>query len=107
MHKGMIKATLFFPGGEDDAFDMDYYLNKHVPLIKRLLGKAIKGLTVEKGVSGGAPGSMAPFIAVAGLYFDSMDAFQDYFEPYAGEIMNDLMNISDSKPLLLISEIMQ
>lgn len=105
MENGMIKVSIFFPGGEDELFDMEYYMTRHVPLVKKLLGTSLKQLTVEKGIAGGAPGSMAPYLAVAGLYFETIEAFQNSFESSAGEIMQDLPNFTESSPLLQISEV--
>lgn len=105
MEKGMIKLSILFPGGEDDLFDMDYYMTRHIPLVEKLLSKSLKRLTVEKGIAGGAPGSMAPYLAVAGLYFETMEAVRNSFEPCAGQIMEDLANFTDSRPLLQVSEV--
>ena len=55
MKKGMIKVSVLYPNGEGKSFDMDYYCNTHVPMVGGLLGDAVKGATVEKGLGGGAP----------------------------------------------------
>ncbi|MEE9574256.1 MAG: EthD family reductase, partial [Candidatus Neomarinimicrobiota bacterium] len=55
MKKGMIKVSAFYPSGDNNTFDMDYYLNKHIPMVAGLLGDAVKGATVEKGLVGGTP----------------------------------------------------
>lgn len=105
MEKGMIKVSMLFPGGEDETFDMDYYLNKHLPRVRKLLKGALKQISVEKGIGGGAPGSMPPYLAVTGFCFQSMDAFSNSFEPNAGEILSDISRFTTSKPLLQISEV--
>jgi uncharacterized protein (TIGR02118 family) len=106
MKKGMIKVSVMYPSGEGKSFDMDYYCSKHLPLVGGLLGDAIKGATVEKGVGGGAPGSPAAYLAMGNLYFDSMEAFGDSFGPNADEIMADLPNFTNVEPIMQISEVM-
>src|ERR1700754_2050908 len=75
--KGMIKVTILYPGGEGKKFDMDYYSNKHNPMIKGLLAGALKLTEIDKGVAGGAPGAPAPFVVICYLYFDTVAAYQN------------------------------
>ena len=42
MKQGMIKLSVMYPTGEGKTFDMDYYLNKHIPLVGKLLGESNK-----------------------------------------------------------------
>jgi uncharacterized protein (TIGR02118 family) len=105
MEKGMIKVSVLYPNGEGKNFDMDYYCNKHIPLVGELLGDAVKAATVEKGLGGGEPGSSATYVAMGNLYFDSMDSFQNSFGPHAGKIMGDLPNFTNIEPIVQISEV--
>jgi uncharacterized protein (TIGR02118 family) len=76
MKNGMIKVSVFYPNGEGKTFNMDYYCNQHVALLGSLLGDAVKGATVEKGLGGGSPGAPATYAAMGNLYFESMDHFK-------------------------------
>lgn len=105
MKKGMIKVSVLYPNGDGKTFDMDYYCNKHVPMVAGLLGDAVKGATVEKGLGGGAPGSLAPNVAMGNLYFDTMQAFENSFGPNAETIMADLPNFTNIEPVIQISEV--
>ncbi len=105
MKKGMIKVSVMYPGGEGKTFDMDYYCNKHLPLVSGLLGDAIKGATVEQGLGGGAPGSPATFSAMGNMYFDSVEAFGNSFGPNAEEILADLPNFTNVEPVIQVSEV--
>lgn len=106
MEKGTIKVSLFYPGGGNKAFDMDYYLNKHVPMVTGLLGEAIIGATIEKGLSGGSPGSEAPYEVMGNIYFSSLESFQNSFGPNADTIMEDMKNYTDVLPVVQISEVL-
>jgi uncharacterized protein (TIGR02118 family) len=105
MEKGTIKVSVLYPNGEDKTFDMDYYCNNHVALATELLGDALKGATIEKGLGGAAPGSPAPYLAMGNMYFESMEAFGKAFEPNAGKIINDMHNFTNSEPVIQISEV--
>jgi uncharacterized protein (TIGR02118 family) len=79
----MISVSVLYPGGANTKFDMNYYLAKHIPMVKQKLGAACKRVDVEEGIAGGAPGAAATYVAIAHLAFDSVDAFQAAFVPHA------------------------
>ena len=106
MKKGKIKVSLLYPDGEGKTFDMDYYCNKHIPLVAKLLGDTVIGASVEKGLAGGAPGSTATYQAMGNLYFESVEAFQSSFGPNANQIMEDIPNYTNIEPVIQISEVM-
>ena len=106
MEKGMIKVSVLYANGEGKTFDMDYYLNKHIPLVGGLLGDAVKGASIEKGLAGAAPGSVAPYATMSNLYFDTIAAFEGSFGPNVDEIMADLSNFTNIEPSIQISEVM-
>jgi uncharacterized protein (TIGR02118 family) len=101
----MIKVSVLYPKSPDTKFDMNYYLTKHIPMVKQKLGSACKNVAVEEGVSGGAQGVPAPYLAVAHLTFESVDDFQKAFAPHAEAIMGDVPNYTNSQPTVQISHI--
>jgi uncharacterized protein (TIGR02118 family) len=74
-------------------------------MVRQKLGAACKGMAVEHGVAGGAPGTPPSFVAMGHLLFDSADAFQQAFGPHADEIMGDIPNYTKIQPVIQISEI--
>jgi len=102
----MIKVSVIYPNSEGKKFDMDYYCNKHVPMVGALLGIALKSASVEKGIGGGAPGSSAPYAGIGNMYFNSVGEFENAFGPNADKIMGDLPNFTDIEPIIQISEVM-
>ena len=106
MEKGMMKVSVLYANGEGKTFDMDYYLNKHIPMVGGLLGTAVKGASIEKGLGGAVPGSAAPFTTMSNLYFDTVAAFENSFGPNVDEIMGDLPNFTNIEPTIQISEVM-
>jgi uncharacterized protein (TIGR02118 family) len=101
----MIKVSVLYPGGPTATFDMDYYLNRHVPMVQTRLGSACRKTAVEEGLAGGDPGDPPAFLAMGHLYFDSADAFQEAFGPHAEEILSDIANYTNTQPTIQISEV--
>jgi len=101
----MIKVSVLYPNEEGKSFDMGYYCDKHIPMVKEKLGAACKSVAVEQGMAGGQPGSPPTYIAMGHLYFDSVEAFQGAFGPHAKEIMGDIPNYTKIQPTIQISEV--
>ena len=101
----MIKVSVFYPNEEGKKFDMEYYLNKHMPMVQQKLGDALKNGAVEQGLGGAEPGSRATYIVMSHLYFDSVEAFQNAFGPQSESIMGDIPNYTDIQPTIQISEV--
>ena len=101
----MIKVSVLYPNTEGATFDMDYYLNKHVPMVQSKLGNACKKAGVDQGLSGGEPGSRATYFAMCHLYFDSVETFQNSFGPNAEEITADIPNYTNIQPVVQVSQV--
>ncbi len=102
----MIKVSVMYPYRANARFDMDYYCDSHMPLVQRKLRPGLKGVAVDKGVAGGAPGSPPAYVAVGHLLFDSVADFEAAFGPNADAIMSDIPKYTDIEPVLQISEVM-
>lgn len=101
----MIKISVLYPNDEEKRFDMEYYCNKHIPMVREKLGNQCKDVAVEQGLGGAEPGSRPSYVAMGHLYFDSVEAFQAAFGPHAEAIMGDIPNYTDIKPTIQISEV--
>jgi uncharacterized protein (TIGR02118 family) len=101
----MIKVSVFYPDREGSKFDMGYYCNSHIPMVREKLGAACKNVAVEHGIAGATPGSRPGFIAMGHLYFDSVEAFQKAFGPHGDAIMGDIPNYTDIQPTIQFSEV--
>ena len=55
----MIKVSVLYPNTAGCKFDMNYYLNQHMPMVQQKLGPACKRMAVGEGIAGGAPGAPA------------------------------------------------
>ena len=102
----MIKVSVFYPNGPQAKFDMDYYCQRHIPLVQRLCGSALKEVAVDKGLAGAAQGAMPSFVAMGHLIFDSVEAFEKSFGPHTAEIVGDVPNYTNIEPVIQVSEMM-
>ena len=101
----MIQVSVLYPNGEGSKFDISYYCNQHIPMVKRLLGSALKGVSVQQGIGGMTPGSKASYLAMGHLQFDSVEAFQTSFGPHTQQIVGDIPNYTNTQPIIQVSEI--
>lgn len=101
----MVKVSVFYPNEEGKKFDMNYYCDTHIPLVRKLLGTACTNAAVDQGLAGGTPGSKAPYIAIGHLYFNTIEDFVSSFTPNANEIMSDIPNYTDTTPVIQINEV--
>ena len=101
----MIKMTIFYPNEEGKKFDMDYYVNSHIPMVMEKLGGAFKGGSVDQGLAVGAPDSPATYVAMGHMLFDSVEELQSAFGPHTEAIMADIPNYTDIQPIIQISEV--
>ena len=101
----MIKVSVFYPNKDGATFDMNYYCASHMPMVQSKLGSACKGIAVEQGLGGGAPGSKPAFVALGHMYFDSAEAFQNAFGPHSAAIIADIPNYTSIEPIIQVSEV--
>jgi len=101
----LIRVSVLYPHQDGSRFDMEYYCQQHIPMVQRKLGSACKGASVDQGMSGGAPGSPPVYEAIGHLLFDSVGAFQSAFAPHSAEIMADIPNYTEIRPVIQISEV--
>lgn len=104
---GMIKVTILYPNGDGKNFDMDYYSNKHMPMVADLLGDSLKLFEIDKGIAGKTPDDPIPYLAIGYLYFDRLSAYQHSFRPNAEKIRKDIPNYTNIQPVIQISEVVR
>jgi uncharacterized protein (TIGR02118 family) len=101
----MIKVSVLYPNTSGVRFDMTYYLDRHMPMVRDLMGGALKGMNVEQGLAGGQPGVPAPYIAMGHLFFDSIETFQAAFAQHSAPIIADIPNYTNSQPTIQVSQV--
>lgn len=94
----MIRVSVMYAKG--GKFDFDYYKEKHMGLVHRLLDSygLIKS-EVDRGIGD------SPYVAIGHLVFDSAENMQKGLEAHDPKLAADLPNFSDIKPEFQVSEI--
>ncbi|HTO10618.1 MAG TPA: EthD family reductase [Candidatus Binatia bacterium] len=102
----MVRITVLYPNESGKKFDHDYYVNKHMKLVRDRLGAfGLVRTEVDRGQAGGAPGSPAPYIALGHVYFNRAEDFAKGMGQHGQEIMADIANYTSIQPQIQISEI--
>ena len=101
----MITVNVLYPNRDGATFDMDYYLTSHIPMLKRVLGSALKGCIVEQGLGARDPGTKAEFAVLCHLRFDSVESYQQAMGPVAGQIRSDVANYASEAPIVQLSDV--
>jgi uncharacterized protein (TIGR02118 family) len=95
----MIRVSMLFPDREGASFDMNYYLNSHMPMIRKKLGSALLRDEIWKGL-GGPRDQPATYRVLQHLYFDSPGSFNIAFHDHARNIMADIPNFTNVEPVI-------
>ena len=101
----MIKVSVIYPSKPGVQFDHEYYRTKHLPLIKRRMGAALKYYAIDKGLSDKDGKSLSVYVAMCHLLCDSLDTYQSSFGPHAQEIRADVANFTNVASIHQISEV--
>lgn len=98
----MIRVSVLYPQG--GKFDFDYYINKHMKLVHKLLDPfGLVRTEVDKGIES----DQTPYMAVGHLVFKSIEDMKKGLEAHDPELSADGVNYTDVKPGFQVSEIIQ
>ena len=103
----MIKVSIMYPNTKGSKFDVEYYVETHMPMSVRLLSAhpGFKGVSVEAGISGDKPGSAPAYVAMCNLLFNSVEEFWAATSPHGETLQDDMLNCTDIVPVIQISEV--
>lgn len=102
---GMYKVTILYPNGEDRTFDMDYYQEKHMPMVAGFLGPNLNFYEIDQGISGRTPNDALPFLAIGYFYINDINAYNEAIAANRDAIISDFKNYTNVMPVIQISEI--
>ena len=100
----MIHLNILYTNTPGSRFDLDYYLGTHMPMSKRLLGDACKGIAIERGIAGTEPGSPPTYIVSCHMLFESIEAFLAVWTQHGATLGGDIQNYTDVQPVIQFSE---
>ena len=105
IRKGMIKVAIFYPNGEDNTFDMDYYSTKHMPMAATLFGDSLVAMSIDKGLANANPDLPLEYLAIGYFYFENMSSFQEAMGANSEKLRADVPNYTNIRPVLQVSEV--
>lgn len=103
--KGMFKVTILYPNGDGKTFDMDYYENKHMPMVAGFIGANLQFYEIDKGISGRTPEDKVPYLAIGYFYINDVAAYNKAIAQNRDTIINDIKKYTNIQPVIQVSEI--
>ncbi|MEM9711621.1 MAG: EthD family reductase [Actinomycetota bacterium] len=94
----MISVLIMYPKTDDSTFDMDYYVETHMPMLADALGDACQGWGAST-VSAGA------WAAYGWAIVESQEAFDAAMAEHGAKIMGDVPNYTNVQPELVLGAV--
>ncbi len=98
-----LTLQVIYPITDETTFDYDYYTGTHLPLVGQHMGEHIESTLVTKGLAGG-PDAPPESYAVATIKFAGKGAM-DAAMAASGPVVADIPNFTNTKPQILIGEV--
>ena len=101
----MVRVSVLYPN--NGAFDMDYYLSKHMALVHKLLDPlGLVRTEVDQGIGTADPNAPAPYVAIGHLVFDSLKNMQKALQEHDPALAADVPNFTAIQPIFQISKML-
>jgi uncharacterized protein (TIGR02118 family) len=98
----MYKVSVMYPNQPGSKFDVTYYAQKHMRLVRDLLTpEGLVRTEVAKGVAVGQP---APYHCIGTLYFQDLGGYERGIQKHGKVLRADIPNFTDVTPVRLLSE---
>jgi uncharacterized protein (TIGR02118 family) len=101
----LFKVAVLYPNGDGKTFDMDYYENKHMPMVAAFLGKNLKFYEIDKGIAGRTPDDKVPYLAVGYFYVKDVAEYNKAIAQNRDAVITDIKNYTNIQPVIQISEV--
>jgi uncharacterized protein (TIGR02118 family) len=92
-----VRMSVYYPQGEDESFDHDYYRDVHIPLAQQTWHPV--NTQIDRGLNG-------PFVAAVHFTFASREAMDEALKAEGtAAIMADVKNYTSITPQMQVSEV--
>jgi uncharacterized protein (TIGR02118 family) len=98
----MIVVSVLYPNTPGTTFDLDYYRDRHLPLVRELLEPG--GMRSLSYYVPGPAEADPPYRLVAELRFDSMAEVEAGMAEHGAVTQADIVNFTDVEPVILVGE---
>ncbi len=101
----MLKLSVFYQYTEGTKFNMEYFLTKHMPLVEKAWGGALKKKEIDSGLCGSERDTPPIYIASIHLYFDSIESMLSAVNQQHQEMEKDRPHFTDILPITQLSRV--
>ena len=98
----MIQLSVMYPKTDGMKFDMEYYRQTHLPMMRRLFAERVKGVSLDCAVT--AADLPAPYAVMLHVLFDSVDAMKAALDEHGPVLMADIPNYTNVQPVIQVSD---
>ena len=100
----MIRVAAVYPRQPGRKFDLDYYINVHLPDVhKKFSPFGLIKIEVDKPLE--SPGrDQSPFFAIGYLYFSSLVDFRKAYVSAGAQVIADIARYTDVIPMIQVGE---
>ncbi|HXJ96216.1 MAG TPA: EthD family reductase [Terriglobia bacterium] len=98
----MIRLSVMYPKTDDLKFDMAYYRDTHIPMMRRLIGSRLKEFSLDQAVTG--QNLPTPYAVIAHLLFESVEIMQAALEEHGPALMADIPHYTNVQAVIQVSE---
>lgn len=102
----MFRVVILYPKTSDSHFDMDYYLNRHIPLVRDIFQHTSLGkIEIDRGLANAFPDQPIPYESISYFHFEKIEDFQNRMMARGSEIINDMHNYTNVQPTIQIDQV--
>jgi uncharacterized protein (TIGR02118 family) len=102
----MFRVVILYPKSSSSYFDMDYYLSKHIPLVRDIFQHSSLGkVEIDTGIANAFPDQPVPYESISYFHFEKIEDFQQRMMVRGGEIVGDMHNYTNVQPIIQIDQI--
>jgi uncharacterized protein (TIGR02118 family) len=103
----MIVLSVLYPKTGESHFDHEYYLRKHIPLVKsRWTSMGLEQIDLLRGNTA-LDGGTAAYELIGHLTFTSDDHLQKALAAHGSEILGDIPNFTNVHPLAQVNHVIE
>jgi len=99
----MIRVLVLYPRSAGKKFDLEYYKNRHIPLVKKRLNPT--KVEIDLGVS--SQGQPSPYVAVTHMTFESREQLVAGYAAAGQELLEDKRRFTDIEIINQVSEVVE
>ena len=100
----MVRLVVLYPKTESSQFDMAYYLDTHIPLVReRLTPFGLVGIDMQEALPGDA---VPPYAMITGLEFNTTNELEKGMGTHGAELLGDIPNFTDVQVASMVSRVL-